>query len=141
MPELRGGCLCGAVTFKARARQLAAGACHCSKCRKWSAGPFIGIGCDGSDVAIEGVDALGVYPSSPWGERCFCKVCGSTLFWRTRDGSHCEVSAGALDDVDGVVFRREIFVDEKPAFYDFANDTEKLTGAEFVASVMGVPNT
>jgi hypothetical protein len=117
--------------------EKAVGACHCGMCRRWSAGPFLGIGCSGRSIAINGDESLSAFPSSQWGERCFCKTCGSTLFWRTKDRTHWEISAGALDDTEGLEFRRQIYVDEKPAFYAFANDTEKLTGAEFVALVMG----
>lgn len=137
MAEISGKCLCGAVSFMAEVGQKAVGACHCSKCRQWSGGPFLGIGCDGGKISVQGEDNLSVYESSPWGERCFCKTCGSVLFWRTRDKRHWEASAGCLDETDGLTFRREIFIDEKPVFYSFANDTEKLTGAEFVALIMG----
>jgi len=137
--EVGGRCLCGAVAFRARPHGRAVGACHCSLCRRWAAGPFLGLGCDGDAIAITGEAGLGVYRSSQWGERCFCKTCGSVLFWRTADHKHYEISAGALDDQSGLTFERQIYTDEKPAFYDFANKTEMLTGPEFVAKVMGQP--
>jgi len=31
----------------------------------------------------------------------------------------------------------EIFVDDKPSFYDFAGDHERLTGKQFTDRVMG----
>ncbi len=80
-----------------------------------------------------GADDVSVYPSSDWGERCFCRKCGSALFWRMPDGPHYAISAGALDDASEFAFGTQIFIDEKPAFYDFANDTPKLTGAEVAA--------
>ena len=39
------------------------------------------------------------------------------------------VSAEAFDDTSGFAFTSQIFVDEKPAYYDFANKTKSMTGA------------
>lgn len=131
-----GRCLCGGVTFTFHADTSHVGTCHCSKCLRWSAGPFLGVE-GATDLKIENEAQLAVYKSSQWGERCFCKTCGSILFWRTQDGSVTVVSAGALDDDSGLTLTSQIFMDEKPDYYDFANDTEKLTGAEFMAKYMG----
>ena len=85
-------------------------------------------------VKVENEDSLRAYISSDWGERVFCAECGTSLFWRMRDGSETSVSMNAFDDVSGFVFTDEIFVDEKPANYDFANATHKMTGAEVIAA-------
>lgn len=129
-----GRCLCGAVRFTARAGAHM-DVCHCGMCRRWSGGVFMGVPV--TELAIEDETALGVYRSSDYGERVFCKTCGASLFWRMQDGSAAVVSLQALDEASGVVFAEEIFIDDKPATYDFANDTAKLTGAEFIARVSG----
>lgn len=134
--EVKGHCLCGGVKFSAHVVKSDVGACHCSMCRRWSSGPFLALEHEG-DVKIVGEDSLGVYRSSEWGERCFCRICGSALFWRLHDGGHYALSVGALDDQTRLRFASQIFIDEKPAFYDFANDTIKMTGAEFVAAFTG----
>ena len=82
---------------------------------------------------IEDDRNVGVYHSSQWGERGFCKRCGSTLFWRMRDGSSVHVAAQAFDDPGAFDLTLEIFIDEKPANYSFANATKKLTGEEVMA--------
>jgi hypothetical protein len=82
---------------------------------------------------VEGDSQLGVYQSSDWAERLFCKTCGANLFYRMRDGSMHSVNAGALDDLSGLKFTTEIFIDEKPDYYDFAQPTKKMTGAEVMA--------
>nr|WP_256371442.1 GFA family protein [Stappia sp. ES.058] len=107
------------------------GACHCSICRRWSGGVFMAVGCRG--VEIEDPAAVGVYSSSGYGERVFCKKCGSSLIWRMRDGSHSSVSAQAFDDPRVFAFTSEIFIDEKPDSYSFADSTQKMTGAEVFA--------
>ena len=130
---LSGRCLCGAVRFTATPESMTMGVCHCSMCRRWSGGTFMAVDC-GSSLKIEDESALGVYHSSEWGDRCFCKTCGTTLFWRLRQGSHDVVAAQAFDDPSQFEFTSEIFVDDKPRNYMFANHTKKMTGAEFLAS-------
>lgn len=129
---LKGQCLCGAVTFEAAPEKLEMGACHCSMCRRWSGGVFLAVECGVLKIADE--SQLGVYKSSEWGERCFCKACGSTLFWRMQDGSHAAVSVQAFDDPGAFALVSEIFSDEQPASYAFANATKRMTGAETIAA-------
>ena len=126
-------CMCGAVKFKAELKNTEVGACHCSMCRQWSGGVFLAVGYEGA-LDFEDEKALGVYRSSDWGERGFCKICGSSLFWRTQDGTtHSAVSAQAVTDLDAPKFNSEIFIDQKPSYYSFAEPTNKMTGAEVFA--------
>ncbi len=128
-----GKCLCGAVTFTAEVATRDVDVCHCSMCRRWSAGPYIGLSHDGS-VTFTGAENIGVYKSSDWAERGFCKVCGSSLYYHLLGTEHYSFSANALDDEAGITLTSQIFIDEKPGYYDFANDTPKLTGAEVFAA-------
>tara|TARA_B100000989_G_C19413600_1_gene415450 strand:+ start:544 stop:843 length:300 start_codon:yes stop_codon:yes gene_type:complete len=86
---------------------------------------------------VEDASQLGVYAASPWGERCFCKQCGSSLFWRMKDGSFHAVSLAALEDANDFSFHSEIFIDEKPAYYSFAGERLCMTGAEVFAAISG----
>lgn len=132
--RLSGGCLCGAVRFTATPGKDEMGVCHCSFCRKWTGGVFMAVECGKlSDLTIEGESDLGVYKSSDYGERVFCVKCGTNLMWRMADGSHTSVSAQAFDDPGRFRFVSEIFVDEQPDNYAFANDTRKMTGPEVFA--------
>jgi hypothetical protein len=128
-----GGCLCGAVRFTAAPRDTKFGICHCSICRRWSAGPFFALECSGS-FKIEDASNLGLYRSSEWAERGFCKACGTPLFYRLIDKDFCAVSVEAFDDRDGFALTSQIFIDEKPAYYDFANKTHNMTGAQVFAA-------
>ncbi|MHA7872514.1 MAG: GFA family protein [Hyphococcus sp.] len=132
MTARTGQCLCGAVKFRATPKNNHVDACHCSMCRRHAGGPVFAIDC-GSNLTLEDDAQLGVYESSEWAERCFCKKCGSSLFWRLKDGSMHTVFAGAFDDLDGLDFTTEIFIDEKPGFYSFSQPTKKMTGAEVFA--------
>lgn len=43
------------------------------------------------------------------------------------------VPVGLFDDPDDWTFALQVFIEEKPAFYCFANDTRTLTGEELIA--------
>lgn len=131
--QLTGGCLCGAVQFSAAPHDTNVGACHCGMCRKWTAGPFLALECGGT-VQLNDTSSLGVYRSSEWAERGFCKKCGTSLFYKLVGKDYYVVSAEAFDDKTGFTFTSQIFVDEKPPYYDFANDTKNMTGPEVFAA-------
>ena len=131
-----GGCLCGAVRFTAAPQNLEVDACHCGMCRRWSAGPFMVRDCTDT-LRVADTSNLGAYRSSEWAERCFCQNCGTPLFYRLVGKEQCYVSAEAFDDRSGYVLTRQIFVDDKPAYYDFANKTQNMTGAEVFAAFSG----
>lgn len=127
-----GGCLCGAVRLSASPTKLEMDVCHCSMCRRWSGGVFMAVPC-GDTLRFDKDDELAIFRSSDYGERLFCRSCGSSLAWRMQDGSNAAVSMQAFDDIEGFVFAEEIFVDEKPDHYTFANETRKLTRADVMA--------
>ena len=130
--EGSGSCLCGATRFTAKSTSIKVGACHCSMCRKWGGGPLMAVNC-GTDVSFEGEDNLSTFSSSEWAERGFCKKCGSNLFYKLKDSGQYIMSAGLFDDQGRFVFDEQVFIDEKPSFYTFANETENMTGAEVFA--------
>lgn len=134
--DVHGRCLCGAARFAARIPKPEVAICHCEMCQRWAAGPFLSVEFAG-ELALEGSDNVGLYRSSEWGERAFCKVCGTPLFWHMVGTHHYALNAGALEDKSALALTLQIFIDEKPRYYDFANDTRKLTGAEAIAAFSG----
>ncbi len=137
MSAERGACLCGACRFTAELSESTAGICHCSMCRKWSGGMMVVIEC--SAIAFKDGAPLGIYRASEWGERVFCKECGSSLAWRMQDGTHQVVSVQALDDPGAYPVVSEIFIDEKPRSYALAGDTAKFTGEQVFAMFASQP--
>ena len=130
--ELKGQCVCGKIQIEAQSDDLAACACHCKTCRRWSGGPFMEIDC-GRAVTFTGAEYLSVYSSSDWAERGFCSNCGSHLFYRLIESKQHMVPVGLFDDGYGVAFKKQVFVDEKPPYYSFAEETHNMTGAEVFA--------
>ncbi|MGH1467814.1 MAG: GFA family protein [Bdellovibrionales bacterium] len=127
-----GTCLCGGVKIHAPEMKTNLGVCHCSMCRKWSAGPFLAVDC-GTDVKIEGGNLIKVFDSSDWAERAFCKDCGTNLFYRLKQNKQHIVSSELFNEAD-LNFDHQIFVDEKPKYYEFSNKTHNMTGAEVFAA-------
>lgn len=130
-----GRCLCGAVSFEAKAVPEHFGACHCSMCRRWGSGPLLAVMVN--DVGFEGAEHIGRYRSSDWAERAFCTKCGTGLFYRVIEADLYYMSLGLFDDQERWRMVSQIFTDEKPAYYDFANKTKMMTGAEVFAAVAG----
>ncbi len=130
--ELKGQCVCGKIQVQARSDNLSASACHCKTCRRWGGSAFMEIEC-GQAVTFTGEEYLSVFSSSDWAERGFCKNCGSHLFYRLKGTGQHMVPVGIFDDGYDVAFEKQVFIDEKPAYYSFANKTNDLTGAELFA--------
>lgn len=128
----KGHCLCSKIEIQVPEAKKDLGVCHCGMCRKWSGGPFFAIDC-GTEIEIKGKENLGIYNSSDWAERGFCKNCGSSLFYRLKDNSFYAVSSELFNDSE-LNFVSQVFIDAKPDYYDFLNETQKMTGEELFAA-------
>lgn len=129
--ETRGSCVCGAVTLRAVGLGMDAGACHCDICRRWGGGPLFALAC--ADIHFEGQDQIRTYDTTAWAERGFCSVCGTHLFIRVKPNGRYILPAGLFDIEPELHFDHQIFIDRKPAYYTFANETRNLTGQEVFA--------
>lgn len=134
-----GKCLCGAVKFEVAAVHEI-DVCHCSMCRSWNGGPFVGADIRGQ-VTFKADATLAWYDSSEWAKRGFCSKCGSSLFYTLNEQpDFWSISAGALDLPEGLTIGKEIFIDEKPDYYNFAGEQPRHTGPEFLAMIQGQSN-
>lgn len=127
-------CLCGATQLDAELMNDQVHVCHCSLCRRQSSGLLMSIDVEPSSLVFQKQDQLGIFKSSEWGERGFCKQCGTTLFWRMHDHRYCNINVFALDELPKELsLDREIYIDNKPNFYSLSQSTKKMTEAEVVA--------
>ena len=98
MPAHEGGCLCGALRFRADAAPVDSGYCHCSLCRKSTGAPVLAWTTFPVDAFRYVAGQPRVFHSSAWGQREFCGSCGTQLVYRKREGaSSVDVSIGSLD--------------------------------------------
>jgi hypothetical protein len=79
--EYKGRCFCGAVELRVVGAPAAAGYCHCTSCRQWSAGPVNAFTLwPPSAVTItRGADQVGSYKKTENSIRKWCKACGGHL--------------------------------------------------------------
>ncbi|MEE9479385.1 MAG: GFA family protein [Kiloniellales bacterium] len=101
--EWTGGCLCGAVRYRATADPVRAVICHCGTCRKVSGAAFLSFVHfpKGAFTWTSGVPTR--YRSSAYAERGFCPQCGSTLTMHEDVlDDRVQVSLGSLDRPEAV---------------------------------------
>ena len=129
--EATGSCVCGSVSICAKVG-TSVGACHCDVCRKWGGGPLFALD-GGDDIALSGDANVVTYPSTDWAQRAFCSICGTHLYIRVNQSGRYIVPAGLFDLDSDLEFDHQIFVDKRPSYYCFANNTREQTGAEVFA--------
>ncbi len=126
-----GHCLCGAVRITITAMHPEIDVCHCAMCQRWGGAFYAGV--KGDAVTVTGEDSITVYQSSNWAERAFCGTCGSNLWYRFLPTGNRTFLAGLFDLPPGFAIEQQIFVDEKPDWYDLAQASPMKTGPEIIA--------
>jgi len=107
-----GGCLCGAVRFKAEGEPINVRICHCRNCQKAMGSPFFARALfPQSALTVEG--ETGSHSSSETLDRVFCKRCGTRLLSRRRNGSASGIALATFDDRDAFAPTEHIWVSEK----------------------------
>jgi hypothetical protein len=107
-----GGCLCGAVRFKAEGEPINVRICHCRNCQKAMGSPFYARALFSQDaLTVEG-DTVS-YPSSATLGRVFCKACGTRLFSWRKNGTAAGVALATFDDRNAFAPTEHIWVTEK----------------------------
>lgn len=127
-----GKCLCGSVVLEVEYSSNEIAACHCNMCRNWAGGPMLSIDCADS-VKISDEKSVTRYSSSDWAERGFCTKCGTHLFYYLKSANQYHLPIGLLKTDNDFKFTHQIFIDEKPEYYAFSNQTHNMTGAEVFA--------
>jgi hypothetical protein len=81
-PVFEGGCVCGAVRWRATGEPLYAYHCHCRMCQRQSGAAFL----TGVTFPFDAVNWLKgephLYRSSENAKRGFCSQCGSWISWQ-----------------------------------------------------------
>lgn len=107
-----GGCLCGAVRYRAGAEPLTARVCWCRLCQYIGAGSAtvnVFFPSESVSVAGEMADYVSTADSGNVMHRRFCPKCGTHIFSEAEARSHITViRAGTLDDPE--IARPEITI-------------------------------
>lgn len=128
--RIKGGCLCGTVTYELDATPTVAVHCHCSICRRAHGATF------GTFAVIAKANfrwtgdntQLGAYASAPGNQRQFCRECGSQVAmiesWNPNAVTIC---MGSFYDDPGIRPSGHIFVGSRAAWDEI---TDALPQAE-----------
>lgn len=114
--EARGRCLCGAVRFVARQVPATYSLCHCQMCRRWTGSTFAEVSVPTDQITWEGAAHIAIRASSDYSERAWCRVCGSSLYFRhtaqDRWFGDTDIALGLFGDPALFTLSHEIFTDE-----------------------------
>src|SRR5262245_57120824 len=93
-----GGCLCGAVRYRASAPAAKSGYCHCRMCQRSTGAPVVAwVAVPRESFAyVKGEPA--VYRSSEKAQREFCPACGTQLVFRDDGDTGIDIATASLDD-------------------------------------------
>jgi hypothetical protein len=130
MPELKGGCLCGAVRYTTTAEPVGSGVCHCRDCQRFTGSAFGAlVYVSKEQLTVEG--SMKTFASLGGSGkpmlRHFCPECGSTIAQEpgTRPGI-VVLHIGTLDDPKTVTPAREIFCDDALPWVQTAGNMERF---------------
>jgi hypothetical protein len=113
-----GGCLCGAIRYRAASPPIRGVLCHCSMCRRHSGAPVLAfVHFRAADFAwIRGTPAR--YRSSAFAERGFCAVCGSTLSMHESVlADRVQIAVGSLDQPQRVNIDDHVWTQDQLAWF------------------------
>ena len=126
-----GTCLCKAVSIAVEGDfEHLPEACHCQQCRKQTGGFLMGVNVRKSALSISGEADVGWYASSKEMQRGFCRVCGSTLFWRPELGGYewIGVSAALFDQPLPETICKHTFVADEGDYYTITDGLPQHEG-------------
>src|SRR5215471_11115313 len=97
MIDLKGGCQCGAVRFRARAEKDEAYFCHCAMCRRAFGNIFATfVNVAKAEVTWETREP-DYFASSKIARRGFCAKCGTPLTFAYHESARIDLAVGSLE--------------------------------------------
>ncbi len=127
---LEGGCLCGRLRYRVTQAPVAAAICHCRMCQKNSGAPIQAS----AEVPVAGFAIVkgepAVYRSSSWGERLFCRDCGTPILYRPIEGAKTvSINSPTLDDPGAIPPTHHIFTESRISWFDTADELPRYPGS------------
>lgn len=123
-----GGCLCGAIRYRATAPPVRGVICHCSMCRKQSGAPILAF----VHFPIAAFTWLKGQPtryrSSKFAERGFCSQCGSTISMHEEVlENRVQVAVGSLDEPDRVQCNDHVWTEDQVSWFEVKDDLPRFS--------------
>ncbi|TQV78060.1 GFA family protein [Exilibacterium tricleocarpae] len=129
---ISGGCQCGAVRYHSEKIFDNAHICHCRMCQKAVGNLFAALVAAPNDALQWTRGSPDVFQSSDQGERGFCSLCGTPLFYRGKNSGRTNLTIGSLDNPQRVEPHRQEGVESRIPWFSrlTAITDEAATGAD-----------
>ena len=126
-----GGCMCGAVRYRASGAPQGSGYCHCKSCRHHSGAPVAAFVVFAAEQVewVSGDRAR--YESSPGIFRAFCRDGGTSLTW---EGPHkgcdqIDLHISTLDEPSAFLPKEHTHYGERIPWLQLTDDLPKYPGS------------
>ncbi len=122
----KGSCLCGEVEYEITENLGIFQYCHCSRCRKFTGSAYAANFFVAQDQFkwLKGESLVGRYVPEETRHftTSFCKKCGSSLPWCSKNGKTVIVPAGTVDGHPGIEPTQNVFCGSKAEWYKQASE-------------------
>ncbi|MCY0096470.1 GFA family protein [Hoeflea ulvae] len=122
---LSGGCQCGRIRYRLRARPLVFYLCHCSECQRQTSSAFgesLRIRSEGLDID-PGLRCMSrESESGKQRQGWFCPDCGVRIWHGTSGSEEINIKAGTLDDTSWLMPAGHIWASSKQKFMAISAD-------------------
>jgi len=118
IPPFEGGCLCGAVRYRATAAPVRGVICHCPQCRRHSGASALAfVHFPARNFTwVRGAPKL--YQSSEFAQRGFCADCGSTLSMHEEVlADRMLIAVGTLDEPNRVRIEDHVWTKDQISWF------------------------
>lgn len=133
--ERPGGCLCGAVRFKAVGEPERVGLCHCATCRKNTGGPYLAFAVfEVGRVTIEG--ALKAH-RAPTIDRRFCPQCGTLICLAEEGVDEIDLMLGTFDEPPPFTPQYELWVSHRQDWLSAVPAARQYAGNRVDGAIKG----
>lgn len=132
--QVTGRCLCGKISFRINRPVEMVFADHDEVSRRRSGGVSLTIMVRANNTTFHGWGHLVHYPVSDRESTCFCRACGTPMLSYylapQQMAGMAKISAGAVDNSDGLRLAADISTDTKPAYYTFEGERRSISSDE-----------
>ena len=125
-----GGCLCGALRYQADEDPADTGYCHCELCQRSTGAPVLAWASFPVESFRYAKGSPAIYPSSSWGQREFCRSCGTQICYRESEATeYVDVNIGSLDAPASCPPRCHTFTKDRLPWLRIEDDLPRYEGS------------
>jgi hypothetical protein len=126
--KFEGGCACRSIRYELLSTPYDCGWCHCTLCRKVSGAPAMVFATVPVDdfVFVGDKSRLGLFQSSSFGRRHYCRACGTPLTMQVdHQPETIDFAVSTLDDPDVIAPEFHIFHASRISWFELADSLPK----------------